>query len=355
MSTAAIEGSHQVCQISPTKVAILGLELFTGFSKEYDQKGSRFEKYDKEKVEAIIRQTKSLMACGQNPKLILRHNDGESDRPVVGDVVRIDYAEIAGAPGIVGDIVMSKVDFDSLVASNRYPRRSAEITKNNRLVAVALLGSEAPARPLPDTRFSEDESETMEVRGVACFELGGWSQPSSTNVSIGTKVEKVNPMEERIKKIEEFMDKVAKFMSSKSEKPAEAPANEKCQDDSFDEKFAAKIADYEQKIASLQCSLNNEMCGRAVDQMIAEGYKVKDRDELVARFSAAKDLKAEVEFFKSIIQRGPVGVVIDQSHAVTGNKSDDKLVEAAERARDRCIAEGKPEKFSYYYKEEMAK
>ena len=49
---------------------------------------------------------------------------------------------------------MAKKDFDRYLASNRYPRRSAEIWEDGHLSEVALLGRETPARPLRDTKFT---------------------------------------------------------------------------------------------------------------------------------------------------------------------------------------------------------
>jgi hypothetical protein len=99
----------------------------------------------------------SSSARGSRPKLVIEHEkDGKPTRPeAVGDVVSVQYQERNGVGYVVGDVEMPKEAFDLLLASNAYPRRSAEIWKDNHLSEVALLGRDTPRRPLPDTRFTK--------------------------------------------------------------------------------------------------------------------------------------------------------------------------------------------------------
>ena len=56
---------------------------------------------------------------------------------------------------------MNQKDFKKYLASNRYPRRSAEIWEDGHLSEVALLGRETPARPLRDTKFTRQGTKKV--------------------------------------------------------------------------------------------------------------------------------------------------------------------------------------------------
>jgi hypothetical protein len=77
--------------------------------------------------------------------------------------------EYEGA-GIVGDVEMNIKDFKKYLASNRYPRRSAEIWEDGHLSEVALLGRETPARPIRDTKFTRQGTKKVFSR-PATFDM----------------------------------------------------------------------------------------------------------------------------------------------------------------------------------------
>ena len=147
------------------KIVIHDLELFVGHIDGFDDDESDIKDLDSEAIDSIITKTKRHMSAGANPKLVLMHQNDNGSTPTesIGDIVSIhakpieikceDKSVYRGA-GIVGDVEMSKKDFDKYLASNRYPRRSAEIWEDGHLSEVALLGRETPARPLRDTKFT---------------------------------------------------------------------------------------------------------------------------------------------------------------------------------------------------------
>ena len=156
--------SHRITE-NGERVTIHDLELFVGHIDGFDDEESDIKDLDSDKIEEIIAQTNKHISAGANPKLVLMHQDENGNSPTesIGDIVNIHSKPIKincsegedyeGA-GIVGDVEMSKADFQKYLASNRYPRRSAEIWEDGHLSEVALLGRETPARPLRDTKFT---------------------------------------------------------------------------------------------------------------------------------------------------------------------------------------------------------
>lgn len=148
--------SHTVEKIGEGKVRICDLELFMGFDPSIDGDDDKHMRdYDNPRVREIVRRTSKFISRGSRPKLVVEHErDGRQSKPeAVGDVTEVRYEERNGVGYVVGDIEMPQDAFDSLLATNAFPRRSAEIWKDGHLSEVALLGRDTPRRPLPDTRF----------------------------------------------------------------------------------------------------------------------------------------------------------------------------------------------------------
>ncbi|QDP54669.1 MAG: hypothetical protein Tp1124DCM412911_5 [Prokaryotic dsDNA virus sp.] len=173
--------SHQVSE-NGDKVTIHDLELFVGHIPGFDADDSGMEDLDDEAIEKIISRTKAHMSAGSNPKLVMLHQEEGKDCPpeALGDIVNIGRKDIYintgdgenySGPGIVGDVVMSKSDFEEYISSNRFPRRSAEIWKDGHMSEVALLGRETPARPLRDTRFAKTGEKSTYTRPVTFSEV----------------------------------------------------------------------------------------------------------------------------------------------------------------------------------------
>jgi hypothetical protein len=172
--------SHRISE-NGDKVTIHDLELFVGHIDGFDDDDSEVKELDSEAIDSIIKKTKRYMSAGASPKLVLMHQDENGNAPTqaIGDIVNIHAKKIMircgggenyeGA-GIVGDVEMSQKDFQRYLASNRYPRRSAEIWEDGHLSEVALLGRETPARPLRDTKFTRQGPKKVYHR-PATFEM----------------------------------------------------------------------------------------------------------------------------------------------------------------------------------------
>jgi hypothetical protein len=120
--------SHTVEKTDEGKVRIRNLELFMGFDPSIDSdEDEAMQGYDNARVKDIVSRTGKFIQRGSRPKLVIEHEkDGKPTRPeAVGDVTSVRYEERNGVGYVVGDVEMPKEAFDSLLASNAYPRRSA--------------------------------------------------------------------------------------------------------------------------------------------------------------------------------------------------------------------------------------
>ena len=192
ITAAQPQPSHHVSEHGD-KVTIHDLELFVGHIPGFDADDSGMDDLDDDAIENIITRTKVHMSAGSNPKLVMLHQDDHNDAPpeALGDIVDIRRKDIHirtgdgedyRGPGIIGDVVMSKSDFQDYIASNRFPRRSAEIWKDGHMSEVALLGRETPARPLRDTRFAKTGQKSTFTRPVTFSEVS----PGGSNTFVPT-------------------------------------------------------------------------------------------------------------------------------------------------------------------------
>ena len=98
---------------------------------------------------------------------------------------------------------VSKPIFDRLIATNAFPRRSAEIwSESNHLSEIALLGRETPRRPLPDTHFAR------EGRKIVC------SKSNFDMVGIGGGLNSFVPTTTKEKAEMATHDEIAKHMEA---------------------------------------------------------------------------------------------------------------------------------------------
>ena len=373
--------SHRISE-NGNKITIHDLELFVGHIDGFDDDDSEIKDLDEKKIFEIIEKTNKHMAAGSNPKLVLLHQDDNGNSPTesIGDIVNIHSKPIKinckegesyeGA-GIVGDVEMSKSDFRKYLASNRYPRRSAEIWEDGHLSEVALLGRETPARPLRDTKFTRQGTRKVYHR-PATFEMvspGG----SNTYVPSGSdeKEEYVMPEADTILEGEEQVlmrklraenatlnDELTKLKAELSElKPDEEKveydededgddeldemADEYCFDcdekekDEYDEdeeedlkrefsklrktKYGTTIIkkyakmkkqrnSYKKRAAMLVNNVNKQKFSRLIDQLQASGYRVKQhRQTMLEELLSCKDPVAKIKFWKETMKRVPLG------------------------------------------------
>ena len=149
--------SHEVSE-AEDKTTLHRVELFMAFDPSIDdgEGDPELKRFDNDRLKDIVRTTRAHMARGSYPQVVILHEKkGDEPKSAVGRIPAINYEERNGIGYIVGDMEVSKPIFDKLIATNAFPRRSAEIwSESNHLSEVALLGRETPRRPLPDTHFA---------------------------------------------------------------------------------------------------------------------------------------------------------------------------------------------------------
>jgi hypothetical protein len=148
--------SHEVIE-NGDKAIVRRVELFMAFDPSIDdgENDPELKRFNNERLKKIVSTTRAHMARGSFPQVVILHEkQGDEPKSAVGRIPAINYEERNGIGYIVGDMEINKPIFDKLIATNAFPRRSAEIwSESNHLSEIALLGRETPRRPLPDTHF----------------------------------------------------------------------------------------------------------------------------------------------------------------------------------------------------------
>ena len=197
--------SHQVTE-DDAKATMHRVELFMAFDPTIDdgENDAELKKFDNERLKNIVRTTRAHMQRGSFPQVVIMHEkQGDEPKSAVGRIPRIDYEERNGVGYIVGDMEINKPIFDKLIATNAFPRRSAEIwSESNHLSEVALLGRETPRRPLPDTHFSR------QGRKITC------SKSNFDMVGIGGGLNSFVPTTTKEKAEMATHDEIAKHMEA---------------------------------------------------------------------------------------------------------------------------------------------
>lgn len=375
--------SHVIEQFDG-KVKIMDLELFVGYDPDIDD-DDHFKKYDEEKIRQILARTAQYVSRGQHPRMILGHNSDENVdevRPAIGEITNIRFAMIAGTPGIIADPVMSADDFTFYLQSNKYPRRSAEIWKDGFLSEVSLLGSDTPARPLPDTRFSKvkmagSEPERFSRTYAACQfsqeqnNMADEKDKGKAKAKATADDDTVEKLKSRMQELEEENEDLKAQLKAKAEHDDEddkEKAEEKEKDknarrdaESERDTFKREAEGLRKRIEVIEKDTKHDKCEAALELMARDGYQLGDesrRSELLTRLEASDDPGKEVDFLKSIMARNPIGVIVDTRGVIIStdsNKSIDQQTAAANKARERCAREGKRDAvtFKAYYEEEL--
>jgi len=224
--------SHTVEKTDEGKVRIRNLELFMGFDPSIDSdEDEAMQGYDNARVKDIVSRTGKFIQRGSRPKLVIEHEkDGKPTRPeAVGDVTSVRYEERNGVGYVVGDVEMPKEAFDSLLASNAYPRRSAEIWKDNHLSEVALLGRDTPRRPLPDTRFTKRGEKAVFERPMGTVRITLDSPDQFAEIGVGGGLNTFIPSAGTGKK--QMPSKMKKKMEADEEAKKVAAAAMECEAD----------------------------------------------------------------------------------------------------------------------------
>lgn len=397
--------SHRVTR-NNGKIVIHALELFVGFDPSIDDEDDeKMRKYDADKIAQVVARTQAYMGKGQNPKLILGHNPDDDDgtvRPTIGDIVSVVAQEINGIPGIVGDVEMSADVFATTIGTNSFPRRSSEIWSDGYLSEVALLGSQTPARPIPDTKFMRDgltlESFARHLPVVQFAEGAAMLDPGPTNVSIPRsstmadhKDDDMDQLKAKLKAAEDERDELKNKLSRFAEHDDENDDKDKDKNarqttvkgkaamrtmEIERDDFSRQLEEQKRLTIDLRQNFLAERFNSKLEQMQMQGYRLGDAsmkaallrkiiaagegEDDVAAAQAACD--ADLEFRKQYMSKDPTGLRIDQSQARTGLPGDqqekyDRDKSAGERARDRCVMEGTsdPATYQVYLKEELQK
>jgi Skp family chaperone for outer membrane proteins len=381
-------GSHMIDR-SGDKVIIRRLELFAGFDPTIDDgKDVEISKYDISKVTQIVGRTRQFIARQQHPRIVVLHSQENHSEPkeAVGAVLNVELDERNGVAFIVGDVEMSGADFDTYIASNKYPRRSAEIWSDDHMSEVALLGRDTPRRPLPDTRFAKQGDKvvfSMDCTSCTAVAPGAgnvfvpganpkrkaavMADEAKTEVGAEDMGKILASMQADIAKLKDENRKMYNELTGKS-KCEVASEDEKAESDvekeemeEDEEKEEAKIeatrkgekasfgrekARFERRIAALETELSKERFSRELDSMEADGYAVSCcREEMVAELSAAKDADRKIAFWRENFRRDPVGVRV-MARAVSGLRSGtSEIIDRDTVAKLVAAADGDAEKF----------
>jgi hypothetical protein len=376
-SNGVVDGSHLI-EEKDGKVVIKRLELFAGFDPTIDDgSDEEIRKFNRSKVRKIVERTKAFIARRQHPKLVVLHGQEDHSEPkeAVGSVIDIELEDRNGVPFIVGDVEMSREDFDSYIASNKFARRSAEIWSDDHMSEIALLGRDTPRRPLPDTRFAKQGDKIVFSMHASRFEAA----PGAGNVFVPgaairkkessmdeSKDPKSDGKEEMSKMMAEMKADIEKLKEEhrKSYNACGKTENEKGDEDEGDEdegdedeksksskskhaktEFAREKAKFEKRIAALEGSLAKERFSRDLDSMESEGYAIAaSRDEMLEELVSSGDPARKIQFWRDNFRRDPIGVRVDVRPA-SGLKRSVESVDRETVAKFVAEAAGDPEKF----------
>jgi hypothetical protein len=276
--------------------------------------------------------------------------------------------------------------FDRLLATNAFPRRSAEIwADQNHLSEVALLGRETPRRPLPDTHFGRTGEPVRFARSLR-FDMGTVGGGLSSFVPEIKETNMAMNYEKEIADLKCGMDEMKSMMKKHfGEGDAEEKKEEMAADDMLTEQFAEESdegdgihididshgeeseeeedamfpasrpgkadtfalrrenATLRRELNAIKSEMRREKFSREIDLMEHEGYRIPaaQRPRLIAELEASSDPVSTVEGWRELFTRDPMGVRIDMSRSSTGG-GDIDAKEVASLVREFA---GKPEEF----------
>ncbi len=384
--------SHQVTENGKT-VVIHGLEVFCAYDPAIDgESDPELQKFDNERVRDIVESTRRYMDKGSMPRLVVMHEkDGNEPKSSVGRFTSLRYEERDGVGFIVGDCEVERPVFDRLLATNAFPRRSAEIwADQNHLSEVALLGRETPRRPLPDTHFGRTGEPVRFARSLR-FDMGTVGGGLSTFVPEAKETNMAMNYEKEIAELKCGMDEIKSMMKKHfGEGESEEKKEEMAADEMLTEQFAEEAGEGDgvhididshggeeeeeeegaedmmfpagrpgkadafairretvtlrRELESIKSEMRREKFGREIDLMEHEGYRIPaaQRPRLLAELEASRDPASTIEGWRELFQRDPMGVRIDMSRATTGGSTEIDAKEISSLVREFA---GKPEEF----------
>ena len=354
------ETSHPITD-QGDKVTIERVELFMAFDPAIDdgEADPELKRFNNKRLKDIVASTRKHMARGSFPRLVIMHEkDGKEPKSAVGRFPTISYEERDGIGYIVGDMEVNRDIFDRFIATNAFPRRSAEIwSGSNHLSEVALLGRETPRRPLPDTHFTrKGEKITCSKSNHDLVGAGGGLNtfvPTTTKeeasmASSDDMREELEAMKCAISELSDMMKK--KFADDSDDKDEMAADDDEMKDEmEMDEESEGQIhidieaededgemedesviasrrstyalrsenARLKSRFARLEAELKREKFEREVEIMEQEGYRIPDsqREALVGQLQASRNPVALLESWRDLFARDPIGTKIDMSRA----------------------------------------
>jgi len=376
--------SHQVTD-NGKNVVIHGLEVFCAYDPAIDgDTDPELAKFDNGRVAEIVDATRRYMAKGSYPRLVVMHEkDGNEPKSSVGRFTSLRYEERDGVGYIVGDCEVERPVFDRLLATNAFPRRSAEIwADQNHLSEVALLGRETPRRPLPDTHFGRSGEPVRFARSLR-FDMGTVGGGLSTFVPEAKDTNMAMNYEKEIAQMKCDMDEMKSMMKKHFGEGEDEKKEEMAADEMLTEQFAEGEDEKEEmgeltiqhedeeddamfpagrpgkadvfairrenvtlrrELESIKAEMRREKFGREIDLMEHEGYRIPAtmRPRLLAELESSRDPASTIEGWRELFQRDPMGVRIDMSRASTGAPADLDAKEVSALVREFA---GKPEEF----------
>lgn len=384
--------SHRITD-NGDKVVIHDLEVFCAYDPSIDgDHDEELTKFDNDRVREIVECTNRYMGKGSHPRLVVMHEkNGDEPKSSVGRFTKIGYQERGGVGYIVGDCEVERSVFDKLLATNAFPRRSAEIwQEQNHLSEVALLGRETPRRPLPDTHFTRKGERVTFSRSLR-FDMGTVGGGNSTFVPDTKDMNMAN--DEDLRKEVAALRASLDDMKAKYECATEDKNDEKeemAADDMLTQQFAEEEGEGDgihididshgeeedeedevegdamfpasrlgrpdlfamrrenarmaRELAVMKAELAAEKFSRELDAMEQDGYRIPAdrRPRLIAELAASRDPADLIDTWRDLFARDPMGVRIDMSRA-SFPKGDIDSTQISDLVREFA---GKPEEFT---------
>lgn len=379
--------SHRITD-DGDKVVIHDLEVFCAYDPRIDgDHDADLEKFDNERVQKIVLSTRQYMAKGSHPQLVVMHErNGDEPKSCVGRFTKIDYQERNGVGYIVGDCEVERSVFERLLATNAFPRRSAEIWQDqNHLSEVALLGRETPRRPLPDTHFARKGAPLTFARPMR-FDMGAVGGGTSTYIP-GTK--DTNMADDKNDDGDKILGEMKKLYEMACARYGKDPSDDDKLENEADDMLSTQFAEEEgdgdgvhididshgedeededevemgledeamfpasrpggsewfamkrenarlaRELAEMKAQMTAERFGRELDAMEGEGYRIpaKRRPRLIAELVASKNPEALIESWRELFSRDATNVRIDMSRSSVGEQdiSKDELADLVKR------------------------
>lgn len=347
--TATATQSHRITRANG-KVIVHDLELFMAFDPTIDDPDTdpAIAEWTNDRLKNAIEQTREFMSRKAYPQVVVEHDNGKGQavRSAVGRVLNMRYEERGDVGYAVGDVEYPEGHFDQLVATNKFPRRSAEIWDNNDHISeVALLGRVTPRRPLPDTYFSRPGTRTvfsqMDYAGI-----GGGG-----NAFVPSTSKKEHDMDTADEVLAAIGKLCMEYGKRKNEMPAAEPAKEEnakgdpaltIQVNSLKESFAkitAENAALQERIEKAENERRRMEFSREVDQMEASGYQIaaSDKDAVIADIAGSDKPAERIEFWKRNLPRLPINQRVQTQFAALPSSSAPLTKEEMEKVQNEIL------------------